>query len=77
MGAPERAARSSPIAIGWPPSTLTACALPPAASIRSQTQSQERASAGPSPPAVETDGIRSHSSSSSRSVGIGQPFWRK
>ena len=31
--------RSSPIAIGWPPSTVTSPASPPAASIRSQTQS--------------------------------------
>ena len=44
-GRPARAARSSPTAIGWPPSTVTASASPPAASIRSQTHSQARASA--------------------------------
>ena len=66
MGASCRDARSSPTAIGLLPFTTTRSALPPAASMRSSTQSQARPSASASPPPVETDGMRNQSSSSSR-----------
>ena len=77
MGAPGREARSSPTAIGFPPFRRTASALPPAASIRSQTQSQARSISAGSPSPVDTEGILSQSSSSSRKVAIGAPFCRK
>ena len=46
-----------------------ASASPPAARTRSTTHSAARASSGASPPSVETDGMRSQSSSSARSAG--------
>jgi hypothetical protein len=69
VGAPSRLALSSPAAIGFLPFTDTRSAVPPAPSIRSITQSHARASDSASPPPVETDGMRSQSSSSSRMAG--------
>ena len=70
MGASARDAGSSPSAIGCPPSSVIASALPPAASIRSVTQAHARSRAAASAVPVDTDGMRSQSSSSSRIVGM-------
>src|SRR5256885_267592 len=66
VGASGVLARSSPTASGWPPSTVTRSASPPAPRTRSATHAAARSSSRGSPSPVETEGMRSQSSSSSR-----------
>src|SRR3954469_23031683 len=66
VGASGVLAGSSPDASGLPPPTVARAAFPPRPPPRAPAHSAARSSARASPSPVETEGIRSQSSSSSR-----------